>query len=84
MTTGEPTPHPLYPDRTVLSVTIRGNTSPGWFSGQAGVWTGGPEPKIVGPFDSARDALMWQADNAPSAQVFPFYPPVLEDAEVQK
>jgi hypothetical protein len=72
--------HPLYPDRTTINVTIRGNTMAGWFSGEAAIWTGGADPKIVGPFEGVREAMLWQADNAPGSQIFPYYPPVKEAA----
>jgi hypothetical protein len=52
----------------------------GWFSGEAAIWTGGPEPKVIGPFEDVRTAMLWQADNAPGGQIFPFYPPVKEAA----
>lgn len=68
--------HPLYTDRENKTITIRGDSMPGWFTGQAAIWTGGSAPKIIGPFESCKDAMLWQADHAPGSQIFPYYEPI--------
>lgn len=68
-------PHPLYPERENLTVTIRGQAMPGWFTGQAAIWTGGTTPRIVGPFDDCKSALQYLSDTHPGGQVFPYDEP---------
>lgn len=67
--------HPLYDERTTETVTVRGQSVPGFFSGRAAIWTGGSSPRIIGPFDSAREAMEYQMDKAPGSQIFPFNEP---------
>lgn len=67
--------HPLYPERHSETVTVRGQSVPGFFSGRAAIWTGGSSPRIIGPFDSAHDAMEYQMDKAPGSQIFPFSEP---------
>lgn len=67
------TQHPLYPDRETVSITVRGNTMAGWFTGPAVIWTGGAEPKVVGPFRDVQAAMLWQSAHAQGSQIFPFY-----------
>lgn len=71
----EETQHPLYPDRENRSVTVRGTTNPGWFTGPAAIWTAGAAPKIIGPFDDVKQALQYQSDHAQGSQIFPYYTP---------
>lgn len=68
-------PHPLYPDRKTETFAVRGQVMPGWFSGQAAIWTGGSSPRVIGPFDTVADAQKYLADHAPGAQIFPFDTP---------
>lgn len=68
-------PHSQYPERETMAVTVRGQTSPGWFTGQAAVWTGGSTPRIIGPFDDVAAAMRYQMDHAPGGQIFPFDTP---------
>lgn len=65
-------PHPLYPERSSQTVTIRGQAMPGWFTGEACIWTGGSSPRIIGPFDDCKSALEYASDRHPGAQVFPY------------
>ena len=58
-----------------MTVTVRGQSIPGFFSGRAALWTGGSSPRIIGPFDSAQDAMQYQMDHAPGSQIFPFSEP---------
>lgn len=67
--------HPLYPERENQTVTVRGQAMPGWFTGRAAIWTGGTAPRVVGPFDTAKDALSYMGDRHPGGQVFPFDEP---------
>lgn len=67
--------HPTYPSRDTVAVTVRGQVMPGWFSGPAVVWTGGAQPIIIGPFPSAQEALEYQTEHAPGANVFPIEAP---------
>jgi hypothetical protein len=67
--------HALYPERDSETVTVRGQSVPGFFSGRAAIWTGGSSPRIIGPFDSAREAMEYQMDKAPGSQIFPFSEP---------
>lgn len=71
----EPTAHPLYPERSVCSVTIRGTRMPGWFTGAACIWTGGSSPRCIGPFDDVALAMTYAADRHPGAQFFPYSEP---------
>jgi hypothetical protein len=71
----EETRHAQYPERHTVSVTVHGNTLPGWFSGPAAIWTGGSSPRIIGPFDSVTEAMKYLADHAPGAQIFPYEAP---------
>lgn len=67
--------HPLYAERSTMTVTVRGQSVPGFFSGPAAIWTGGSSPRVIGPFDTARQAMEWQMDHAPGSQIFPFSAP---------
>lgn len=65
--------HALYGDRESKTVSHRGQVLPGWFSGEAAVWTGGSAPRIVGPFEDVEKAMDWVEDHAPGAGIFPYY-----------
>jgi len=67
--------HPLYSDRNTIDITVQGQSLPGWFSGRAAIWTGGSSPRIIGPFDTARDAMEYQMNKAPGSQIFPYSEP---------
>jgi hypothetical protein len=66
--------HPLYPEREVVAVTVRGNTMPGLFTGEAAIWTGGSSPRIIGPFPGAAEAYKYMTGHPATAggQIFPF------------
>jgi hypothetical protein len=68
-------PHPLYPERANQTVTVRGQAMPGWFTGQAAIWTGGTSPRIIGPFEDCKAALNYMSDTHPGGQVFPYDEP---------
>lgn len=68
-------PHSEFPGRENKTVTVRGQTMPGWFTGPAAVWTGGHAPRVIGPFPDVESALKYQTDHAPGAKVFPIDPP---------
>lgn len=67
--------HALYPERTTETVTVRGQSVPGFFSGRAAIWTGGSSPRIIGPFEDARAAMEYQMDHAPGSSIFPYNEP---------
>lgn len=69
------TDHPLYPERQTETVTIRGVSQPGWFTGPAAIWTGGHSPRVIGPFPTVTEALKYQGEHAAGSQVFPIDPP---------
>ena len=67
--------HPLYPERQTQSITVRGTSMPGWFTGQACIWTGGSSPRCIGPFDDVTDAMVYASEHHPGAQFFPYDQP---------
>lgn len=69
------TKHALYPERETTTVTLQGISFPGLFTGRAAIWTGGTTPRIIGPFDSAKDAMRYATDHSPGSQIFPFSEP---------
>lgn len=66
-------PHPLYPERETVTIALRGQEMPGWFTGPAALWTGGAEPRVIGPFDGVAQAQQFMSTNpgAAGAQIFP-------------
>lgn len=67
--------HPLYPERSTQSITIRGTTMPGWFTGEACIWTGGSSPRCIGPFDDITEAMKYAETRHPGSQFFPYNKP---------
>ena len=64
--------HPLYPERSTIEIQIGEQVLPGWFTGRAAVWIGGPGPRIIGPFDTCHIAMIYQAEHCPGSAIFPF------------
>lgn len=73
---GDPNPpHPLYPERITHTVYFNGVAMPGWFTGEACIWTGGSSPRCIGPFDTVTKAMEYAASRHPGAQFFPYSKP---------
>jgi hypothetical protein len=70
-------PHPLYPERHVKTITVRGVDMPGLFTGPAAIWTGGSSPRVIGPFEDVLAAQQYMTRNATASngQIFPIDPP---------
>jgi len=67
--------HPLYPERETQTLTIRGTTMPGWFTGEACIWTGGSSPRCIGPFPDVSEAMKYAETRHPGSQFFPYNKP---------